>query len=326
MNMKKWQDDILAGKIKKPLPILSYPGLTLIGRTVKEAVNNSDIQAETMKAVSDRCDTSACVTLMDLSVEAECFGADVTFFDNAVPAVNGSSIKDPEDIIKLSVPEVDSCRAGIFIETVKKAKDLINDRPCLCGAVGPFSLAGRLLGVTESMFMCFDGPDSMKLLLEKGTEFIINFIGKMKEAGADGVIIAEPVAGLLSPELEEEFSAPYIKRIANAFASDDFITVYHNCGQGVTKMTDSIYANGCDAYHFGNVSDLSIMLEKAPSDKLVMGNIDPVAYFKDGTPKDMKKAVSALNDSCSSYNNFVLSSGCDIPPSAKWENIDAFFK
>ena len=26
------------------------------------------------------------------------------------------------------------------------------------------------------------------------------------------------------------------------------------------------------------------------------------------------------------YPNFVISSGCDIPPASKWENIDAFFK
>ena len=28
---------------------------------------------------------------------------------------------------------------------------------------------------------------------------------------------------------------------------------------------------------------------------------------------------------CCKYDNFVISSGCDIPPMSKWENIDAFF-
>jgi uroporphyrinogen decarboxylase len=30
-------------------------------------------------------------------------------------------------------------------------------------------------------------------------------------------------------------------------------------------------------------------------------------------------------EKCSSYKNFVPSSGCDIPPMTPWENIQAFF-
>jgi len=30
-------------------------------------------------------------------------------------------------------------------------------------------------------------------------------------------------------------------------------------------------------------------------------------------------------ESCSAHKNFVLSSGCDIPPRTPWENLDAFF-
>lgn len=29
---------------------------------------------------------------------------------------------------------------------------------------------------------------------------------------------------------------------------------------------------------------------------------------------------------CCGYKNFVISSGCDIPPATPWENIDAFFE
>ena len=29
---------------------------------------------------------------------------------------------------------------------------------------------------------------------------------------------------------------------------------------------------------------------------------------------------------CCKYPNFAISSGCDIPPMSKWENIDAYFE
>ena len=30
-------------------------------------------------------------------------------------------------------------------------------------------------------------------------------------------------------------------------------------------------------------------------------------------------------EDCCGYPNFVISSGCDVPPLAGWENINAFF-
>ncbi len=67
------------------------------------------------------------------------------------------------------------------------------------------------------------------------------------------------------------------------------------------------------------------VLQQIPADIPVMGNIDPVACFCNGTSEDMQKAVAFLLEECRQYPNFVLSSGCDIPPTAKWENIDQFF-
>ena len=55
------------------------------------------------------------------------------------------------------------------------------------------------------------------------------------------------------------------------------------------------------------------------------GNIDPVSEFADGTPESMTAAVNDLLAGCGKYQNFIPSSGCDIPAHAKWENIDAFF-
>ena len=139
-------------------------------------------------------------------------------------------------------------------------------------------------------------------------------------------MMAEPVAGLLSPSLEAEFSAPYVKQIVDAVQDDEFIICYHNCGDNVPLMVDSILSTGAKAYHFGNAIDMKAALEKMPSDVVVMGNIDPVGQLTEGTPEGVYAATPALLEQCSVHQNFVISSGCDIPPRAKWENIDAFFR
>jgi len=148
----------------------------------------------------------------------------------------------------------------------------------------------------------------------------------MKDAGADGVMMAEPLAGILSPDMAEEFSMPYVKRIIDALQDEDFAVLYHNCGNSVPQMLDAIYALGAAAYHFGNAVDMEAVMKVTPADILVMGNVDPAGQFASGTVDSITAATKALLEKCGSYPNFVPSSGCDIPAHAKWENIDAFFK
>ena len=147
-----------------------------------------------------------------------------------------------------------------------------------------------------------------------------------KAAGADGVVIAEPLAGILSPDMAEEFSHPYVKQIVDALQDEDFAVIYHNCGNSVAHMLQGIFSIGAAAYHFGNAVDMAFVMANAPADVLCMGNIDPASQFVQGTPESMAQAVADLLDACGKYPNFVVSSGCDIPYHAKWENIQAFFE
>ena len=324
--MKKWIEGLKSENKKKPLPILSFPSVSLLGVTVRQLVFDGALQAQGMKAVADRTDAAAAVSFMDLSVEAECFGAEVIISDHEVPTVTGRLINDAEEAEALCIPAVGSGRTGVCIDAIRRACELITDRPVLAGMIGPFSLAARLLDVSEIMIDCYDDPDMVHTVLDKVTAFLIQYAKAYREAGADGIVMAEPVAGLLSPALEEEFSSPYVKKIVDAVQDDGFIVIYHNCGDNVPRMLDSILTTGCAAYHFGNAVDMEKdILAHVPSDTVVMGNIDPAGVLRMGTPEEVSAQTRFLLERCSKYPNFVLSSGCDIPPMTPWENIDAFF-
>ena len=139
------------------------------------------------------------------------------------------------------------------------------------------------------------------------------------------MLLAEPVAGLLSPALVEEFSSPYVKRLVEAVQDDSFLVIYHNCGGSALPALPSILSTGAAAYHFGNAVDMEDILRQVPEDTVVLGNIDPAGEFLNGTPASIRAATLSLLDRCGGCPNFVLSSGCDIPPLAPWENIHAFF-
>ena len=324
--MKNWIEGLKSEQNKKPLPLLSFPSVSLLDVNVSELIADSSLQARGMQSVAEAVDAAASVSFMDLSVEAEAFGATVRFSEDEVPTVTGRLVTDEDEAEALEVPAVGSKRTGIYIEAVKKAVEKITDRPVFAGIIGPFSLAARLLDVTEIMMDCYDDPDMVHVVLEKSTEFLIEYAKAYKSAGAAGIVMAEPVSGLLSPTLEEEFSSPYVKKIVDAVQDENFAVIYHNCGDNVPRMLDSILSTGAAAYHFGNSVDMeSDIISKLPGSTLVMGNVDPAGVLRMGTPEKVREATISLLERCAKYQNFLLSSGCDIPPMTPWDNLKAFF-
>ena len=325
MDMKKWAAEQIAAERKKPLPVLSFPAVQMMGCTVAELIGDAGRQAEAMRLVAGRVDAAASVSFMDLSVEAEAFGSTVVVSDDEVPTVVGSVVDEDTDPAGLAVPEVGAGRTGLYVQAIREVAPKIADRPVLAGVIGPFSLAGRLADVSEVMILLYEEPELVHAVLDKCTEFICAYAAAFKEAGADGVVMAEPLAGLLSPELCGEFSAPYVKRIVDAVQDDSFAVVYHNCGGGAVAQMGEILSAGAAAYHFGNAVDMADVMPRIPEGVLALGNVDPAGQIRNGTPESVREATLALMESCSKYPNFVPSTGCDVPPMSPWENIDAFF-
>jgi uroporphyrinogen decarboxylase len=327
MTKPHWLVDLPASH--KPIPFLSFPSASLLGVSVYRLTHDAALQADGIVRIAEETNSAFAVTMMDLSVEAEAFGATIQASEDEVPTVIGAMLSADDDgeegAEAMAVPEVGAARTGMYVEAAKMAKERITDRPVLAGIIGPFSLAGRLMDVSEALFNCICEPDFVHAVLKKVTAFLKNYAAAYKAAGLDGIVMAEPLSGLLSPDLETEFSAPYVKEIIDSVQDENFAVIYHNCGPNTPLMTESIYGNGAAAFHFGDAVDLCDLLSKMPADAIVCGNISPSAQFVGGTPESMREATIDLLEKASKYPNFVLSSGCDIPPSAKWENIRAFF-
>ncbi|MBO4287793.1 MAG: uroporphyrinogen decarboxylase family protein [Kiritimatiellae bacterium] len=308
----------------KLLPVLSFPVARKLGHTVGEFVKSADLQAETMAWIARNLPVDAVLGPMDLSVEAEAFGATVRFSENEVPVVTGQLAGDEDAVAELAVPSPDAGRCAMAAEAISKVKATDVGKRVFGGMIGPFSLAGRLADVNEMMFLLMDEPETVHALLEKTTAFLASYGASLLAAGADGLFMAEPLAGVISPAALEEFSAPYVRRLVEALQTAQRPLYYHNCGNSVVKASDAIFAQGAAGYHFGNAVDLAEMLQKAPEGALVMGNINPVSVLAQGSPDTIREAVRTLVEKCGSYPNFVLSSGCDIPASTPWENVEAF--
>jgi len=325
LNMKQWVADVIRNPRRIAIPIMTHPGIELTGRSVNEAVTDGRVHYEAICALDAKYPAAACTVIMDLTVEAEAFGANIVFQKDGIPAVTGRLLTDMESVSNLAIPEMLTARVPTYLLANRFVAMNITSKPVLGGCIGPFSLASRLYDMSELMMACYCEPETAKLLLEKCTRFLLNYCQALKQQGVNGVVMAEPAAGLLSGEGCAEFSSYYVKKIVEAIQDEYFMVVLHNCGN-TGQCTEAMLQTGVMACHFGNKVDMVSVLDECPSDVLVLGNLDPVGLFKTADPQVMKEAVLDLLEKTKSYPNFILSSGCDVPPHTPHANIEAFYK
>ena len=305
------------------LPILAYPAASLLGRSVSEILSSAESQAEAAVAVAKRIRAGAAFCFMDLSVEAEAFGARVKFGKDSIPVVAANCLEGPKDIIALKVPCVGAARTGIYLKGASIASKRILDRPvyaCLCG---PYSAAWQMLGARNIRKVCLENSKILELLLEKISEFLVEYIRAYKREGVSGVLLAEPIAGFLPPELNWKFSGKYVKKIVELVQSSDFSIIYHTCADRAEDFAGQIFKTQACAFHFGEASNMEKIISIAPKDVMIMGNLRALD-FADKTPEYIEQASLGLLEKFGKFENYAISSGCDIPKDASWENIDAF--
>ena len=322
--MNSWKNDIILQKRNLVVPIMTHPGIELIGKKVIDAVTNGEIQAQAILKLNEIYPSDACTVIMDLTVEAEAFGAPIVFPMDEVPSVTNRCVFDFESVEKLQVPSLNSKRVPEYLKANRIVAKTVIDKPVFAGCIGPYTLAGRLYDMTELMMAAYTEPQTALLLLEKCTQFLVDYCQAIKDTGVSGVVIAEPAAGLLSNEDCSTYSSCYIKKIVEAVQDETFMVVLHNCGN-TGNCTLAMLEAGAMAYHFGNKIDIVEALKICPADVLVMGNIDPVGVMKLASPKEITQVVKDILDKTKTYPNFILSTGCDVPPHVSIENIEALY-
>ncbi|WP_319559567.1 uroporphyrinogen decarboxylase family protein [Marispirochaeta sp.] len=315
--------DFLSSRRPAAAPLLGYPGVHLNKSSIKGNVFDAAVQIETLLALDRRFGQDILFTFMDLTAEAHAFGAPVIYREMESPSVAEHILHTREGLEQLENRfSLQDERLQVYIDTVRGLRDSGAPKPIAAYVSGPFTLAGLLMGANDIALNTVLEPEFVSSAVQCAAGAIRSYAGALKKAGADIIVILEPTAVMLSPEMFWDFSGVWTERLIGDL---DSFSVLHICGN-TEHLIPGMCKTGATALSLDSAVDLPSVAPDIPKETAIIGNIDPVGVMCQKDPGEVRERVLDLRRSMRDYYNFILSTGCDLPPETPAENISAFME
>ena len=254
-----------------------------------------------------------------LTVEAEIMGCTVDLGKvDRTPMVkkhaydSTSEVDVPKDFSTLG-------RAKTVVEATKILKKKSGgELPVVIGTTGPFTIAGHLVGTENLLLWIVTDPESVHKFVKIAAEVENNYLRAIQAAGADVIVMSDPSAStdMLSGEMFDEYTAPYIKR---SFAGiDQTKNVLHICGD-TTILLENMLATGVHALSIEEKVQPEKAVEIVNNRVALVGNIGVVKPLLQGTPEDVRN--DTVRVARSGFN--LVAPGCGLAARVSKENLNA---
>ncbi|MHA1357182.1 MAG: uroporphyrinogen decarboxylase family protein [Candidatus Helarchaeota archaeon] len=326
MELLQQVPSLLNGLMARPgSSVPTFP--IILGYSVNEYHKNTNIPApEIMRNgahianaqiyVARRFKIPFVITILDLNVIGEAFGATLTYMPDVIPVHEAPAVEDLASIDALEPKDPRS--DGRMPEIVKAAKYFAEKfssegELSFGGCEGPITAAGSLWGVENLMRHMIKNPDLVHKVLSACTDTIIDFCNTQIDAGVLGIGLAEPTASstCISPAFFKTYAIPYIKKICRKVNSPAFLL--HICGEAQELVKPVSKISNILIFSLDQV-DLRLAKEVIGNKFLILlGNVS-TSLMRRGTPAEVEAATKQCIQEAASGGKFILSTGCDIAP------------
>jgi uroporphyrinogen decarboxylase len=270
----------------------------------------------------------AVFALMDAGVETEAVGASLTYRADMYPFVEQYAITAAGDVNKLAVPNPkQSGRMPEILKAAQILRDELSDEVLIVGCVlGPMTLAMQLLGPEKTLFLAVDEPDLFADVLDFAVEVSAAFGLAQIEAGVHLPLVFDPSASpaVIPPQFFREFVLPRTKRLFSALKSGGSLANWLHIAGPAETIFPFYPEAGVEIANFDYCID-PIRARQILPRTCLNGNIKPLS-FVEATSDDIAKESAGLLELFSLQSGLILSSGCEIPPESKPENVAAMVR
>lgn len=286
----------------------------------KELVETPERAAEVSIQPVDILGVDAAIIFSDILVVSEGMGLEYQMEEKKGPYFP-RTIENVQDIQKLRTGKAEDFH--YTIDAIRITKKALDGRVPLIGFAGaPFTLlcymveGGGSKTFSKSKKLLFSEPDAAHLLLQKLCDTTIAYLRGQVEAGADLLQVFDSWAGILSPQAYEEFSIPYLKKIAEAFP-DVPVTLF---AKGAFFARKSLATLPCQVIGI----DWNMPAEESrqlTAGKTLQGNLDPCVLY--GSEKTIEKETIAMIKSFGAQR-YIANLGHGVYPDTNPEKVKHF--
>ena len=297
----------------------------LSGVALGDYVQDGELLARCQIQALEYYGYDAVFALMDVNVETEALGSVLSYQIDRYPFIQSYALAGGFDVDKRQVP--DPHRAGRMPELLKAAKILrreVGDKVLVVGCViGPMTLVAQLMGMESALYLAIDKPEQFARLLDFATEVVISFGVAQIDAGAHLPIVFDPSSTpeIIPAQFYREFVLPCLKRVFTSFKHAGAAANWlHTAGMSEPILPFYPQA-GVELANFDFCVSPQRAMQALPNTCLD-GNIKPLS-FVEAKPEEIAEESSQLLALFADRGGFILSSGCEIPPESKPDNIAA---
>jgi uroporphyrinogen decarboxylase len=174
-----------------------------------------------------------------------------------------------------------------------------------------------------ALYLAVDDPPRLEHLMDFATEVIIRFGLAQLQSGAHLPIVFNPSASpaVIPPKFFREFELPRLRQVFQAFTEAGAVANWLHIAGPVGRILPYYPAAGVDIANFDYYVSAKEARNELPATCLD-GNIKSVA-FVEGSPNDIEAEAMNLLRGFRDQGGFILSSGCEIPPESRPENVAA---
>ena len=334
MNDQQWNTlvSVVRGETVRPLPtafIIDSPWLpNWAGHTILDYFTDERTFLEdnltAIRTFPDSMLLPGFWSEYGMCTEPSAFGSVSMWGEDDFPFAK-KVLQSPADVDRLEKP--DARKHGLLPFVIKRLKHLqpeiekAGHKIRFAVARGPLNIASFLMGTPEFMEAIKMEPELMHRLLGMVTDFLVEWIEVQREAfpTIDGIFLLDDIVGFISRRDFETFGLPYLQR---AFSADVTVKFFHN-DSPAKASAPMLEAAGINLFNFGIQHTLTDMKSWTNNRIALMGNIPPRDVLAEGTPEDVRRAVTEMLNALDDQSRLIVSCGGGMPPHAPTDNINA---
>ncbi|WKY47905.1 uroporphyrinogen decarboxylase family protein [Eubacteriaceae bacterium ES3] len=303
--------------------IFGHAGV-LSGIPLHKFVKSGDLIAQAQLKVLDYYQADGIFLVTDVNVECEAAGSILDYPNDQLPVVK-SPVLVGKTVADLRVPDPQvSGRMPEILKAIRICKAAIGEESLIIGCVmGPMTLALLMMGIEAGLYLAADDLDAFKQVLEYAKQVSAAYGLAQLQAGAHLVMVFDPSSTpeIIPPQFFRELVKDPLAELFQVLKSGGGMANFlHITGDNRTILP--YYSEmGVEIAGLDYPVDMAEAAQILP-DICLIGNILP-ADFLSGTPEIINEKAESLLEAFSDRGGFILSSGCEIYPNSKPENIMA---